>query len=87
MVGISYPGVHYREAARLELRSLQRKPTSVLWLHGARSHSRPAAHGTTVLAVAAGWYTDDRARNELPDGRERRAHNRPVLDLRLADRT
>ena len=25
--------------------------------------------------------------NELPDGRECRADNRPVLDLRLADRT
>ena len=39
------------------------------------SRQRPDGVRTSVL------------RNELPDCRERRAHNRPVLDLRLADRT
>jgi hypothetical protein len=45
----------------LELRSLQRKPTSAVRLHEARSHNRPAAHGTTILAAAVEWCTHIRA--------------------------
>ena len=86
MVGISYPVVHYREAARFW--NCEAFNVNPLPYYGCMERVRIA--GLRLTGPPSFRKRPDGIRMSVPRNelrRERRAHNRPVLDLRLADRT
>ena len=82
-----YPGVQYSEAARFwNCEALNVNP-----LPGYGCMERVRIAGLRLTGPPSSRQLSDGVgtsvpHNELPHCRERRAHSRPVLDLRLADR-